>query len=63
MKHIHSYLSSRVGAENTLSMRLRQPSMRRKNETKTKHIDFGGVVIEFKGMVSLGCKLDEEIKI
>jgi hypothetical protein len=37
--------------------------MRQKNETKTKHIDFGGVVIEFKGMVSLGCKLDEEIKI
>jgi hypothetical protein len=28
-----------------------------------KHIDFGGVVIEFKGMVSLGCKLDEKIKI
>jgi hypothetical protein len=63
MKHIHIQLSSRFGAKNTLIMRLRQPSMRQKNETKTKHIDFGGVVIEFKGMVSLGCKLDEERKI
>jgi hypothetical protein len=63
MKHIHSHLSARVGAENTLSMCLRQPSMRQKNETKTKHTDFGGIVIEFKGIVSLGSKLDEERKI
>jgi hypothetical protein len=52
MKHIHSQRSTRVGAQNTLRMRLGQPSMRQKNETKT-----------FKGMVSLGCKLDEERKI